>query len=228
MVCDKVRIRFRKACDLRLVSHHDLMRCFERMFRRASIPFHTTSGFNPKPRLVFALSLGLGVVGCNEIAELELTEALAPEEIHRRLAQQAPAGLDILDVQRIDPRAHAQVCRVTYRLELTPAQLEGLADRAEALRSAPHAWIERTRPHQRRFDLLPCLSGLRVVPDALEMDLWVTPAGMARPQEVMALLGLDTELDTFAPVQRISVELTDECQGEAPLPLQAAAGPTSP
>src|ERR1700756_418971 len=57
MVKDKVRIRFRKDGDLRFVSHHDLMRSFERMLRRAGLPFRSTSGFNPKPRLIFALSL---------------------------------------------------------------------------------------------------------------------------------------------------------------------------
>ena len=31
----KVRLRFAKCGDLRLVSHHDLMRCLERMLRRA-------------------------------------------------------------------------------------------------------------------------------------------------------------------------------------------------
>src|SRR5580700_3488370 len=59
-VRDKVRIRFRKGGDLRLVSHHDLMHVFERMFRRATLPFHSTEGFNPKPRMAFALSLALG------------------------------------------------------------------------------------------------------------------------------------------------------------------------
>jgi uncharacterized protein (DUF2344 family) len=37
--CTKLRIRFRKAGELRLFSHHDLMRCFERMLRRAAIPY---------------------------------------------------------------------------------------------------------------------------------------------------------------------------------------------
>src|SRR5438552_15734366 len=101
MVRDKFRIRFRKCRDLRLVSHHDLLRSFERMLRRAALPFHSTSGFNPKPRLVFALSLPLGVVGCEEVVELELDAELLPEELHQRLAQQAPAGLDILSVRRI-------------------------------------------------------------------------------------------------------------------------------
>ena len=31
----KLRLRFAKRGDLRLVSHHDMMRCLERMVRRA-------------------------------------------------------------------------------------------------------------------------------------------------------------------------------------------------
>ena len=86
MVRDKVRIRFRKSGDLRLVGHQDLVRCFERMLRRAELPFHCTQGFNPKPRLMFALSLPLGIIGCEEVAELELDAELPDEEIHARLS----------------------------------------------------------------------------------------------------------------------------------------------
>src|SRR5437870_7518850 len=109
MVRDKLRIRFRKYGDLRLISHHDLMRCFERMLRRAALPFHSTEGFNPKPRLVFAMPLPLGVVGCQEVAELELDAELAPEVIQDRLAHQVPPGLEILSVCRIDRKTTAQV-----------------------------------------------------------------------------------------------------------------------
>ena len=92
MVCDKLRIRFRKGGDLRLIGHHDLMRCFERMLRRADLPVHWTQGFNPKPRLAIALSLGLGIIGCQEVAELELDAPLEPEDAKRRLHSEAPAG----------------------------------------------------------------------------------------------------------------------------------------
>src|SRR6478752_3633404 len=70
MLGDKLRFRFRKVGDLRLLSHHDLMRCLERMLRRAAIPFKSTAGFHPGPRLVFALSLPLGVVARDEVLEL--------------------------------------------------------------------------------------------------------------------------------------------------------------
>src|SRR6184192_1420855 len=87
---DKVRIRFRKAGALRLLSHHDLMRTFERMLRRAELPFRSSQGFHPKPRIIFALSLPLGVAGLEEVAELELDELLPAEEIQNRLERQAP------------------------------------------------------------------------------------------------------------------------------------------
>src|SRR3954454_12458095 len=91
----KYRIRFRKAGDLRLVSHHDLMHVCERMFRRAALPIARTQGFNPRPRMWFALSLALGVLGANEVLELELTEALEADEVRDRLAAQAPPGFEI-------------------------------------------------------------------------------------------------------------------------------------
>ena len=153
MAFDKVRIRFRKDGDLRLISHHDLMRCFERILRRAALPFHSTSGFHPKPRLIFALSLPLGVVGCDEVAELELDEAIDPQEIHRRLGQHAPAGLEILSVRRVDPKAGAQARRVTYRIALPSGGAAKLPERIAALLAAGECWVERSRPHHRRYNL---------------------------------------------------------------------------
>jgi radical SAM-linked protein len=207
---DKVRLRFRKAGDLRLVSHHDLMRCFERMLRRAALPFRSTEGFNPRPRLVFALSLPLGVVGCDEAADLELSEVLPPETVRERLARQAPPGLDILSVRRIDPRARARVRRVTYRVALPPGREAGLPALIRDLLAAGECWVERTRPEARRIDVRPYVDRLRAGPGAVECDLLVTPTGSARAEEVFGLLGLRDVLDAGAVLERTRLELADE------------------
>src|SRR5207302_11139549 len=122
-VRDKVRLRFRKSADLRLLSHHDLMRTFERMLRRAALPFRRTQGFHPHPRIVFALSLPLGVVGCAEVVEIELDEILPLDEIRQRMTRQCPPGLDILSIDRIPPRATAQVRRLCYRIAVPDDRL---------------------------------------------------------------------------------------------------------
>jgi hypothetical protein len=269
MDCDKHRIRFTKAGDLRLVSHHDLMRCFERMLRRAALPFRSTGGFHPTPRLVFALSLPLGVAGLDEVAELELTEPVGPDEVHRRLAEQAPPGLEVLSVRRVEAKATARVRRAFYRVKvagalpptptlprkgggseegpaaaevLLPPPLRGrvgvggeqppppddLPARVAALLARPAVWVERLRPQPRRVDIRPYIDDLRLRGGALEMDLWVTPTGTARADEVMECLGLGEWLRAGAVPQRTGLEIEDELtdpQSSGPAAVVPRAGP---
>ncbi len=212
MVRHKVRIRFEKAGDLRWVSHHDLMRCFERMLRRAGLPFASTAGFNPRPRLMFALSLALGVVGRDEVAELELTEDVPPEAVHEKLAAQAPPGLTITSVRRTDPKTTAQVRLARYRVPLPPSPPADLSQRVAALLAAAECWVDRTRPHARRINVRPYVAGLRRTDDALEIDLLITPTGAARPEEVAGLLGLAEWLADGTVLERTRLELHDETQ----------------
>lgn len=73
------------------------MRCLERMLRRAELPMSYSQGYNPRPKLVFPLPLGLGVEGRREPLELSLTEPLSAQETARRLQAQAPEGLRFLE-----------------------------------------------------------------------------------------------------------------------------------
>jgi radical SAM-linked protein len=218
---DKVRIRFRKSGSLRLLSHHDLMRTFERLLRRSELPFHRSQGFHPKPRLIFALSLPLGVVGCQEVVELELSAVLPLEDIHARLACQAPPGLEILSVRRIPPKVNAQVRRLAYALPVPAERLPSLTARIAEVLAAPECWIDRHRPHSRqagrRLDVRPFLVDLQVHPAnessksaILEMMLRLTSAGTARPEEVLGLLGLEDVLEAGAVLERSRLELHDE------------------
>jgi radical SAM-linked protein len=223
---DKARIRFRKSGALRLLSHHDLMRTFERLLRRTELPFHRSQGFHPKPRLVFALSLPLGAVGCEEVVELELDEILSPEEIHARLARQAPPGLEILSVCRIPVRGNAQVCRLAYALPVPAERLPDLRFRIAEVLAARACWIDRRRPHERqpgrRLDVRPFLVDLLIHPPSgpsdsakLEMVLRLTSTGTARPDEVLGLLGLEDLLDAGAVLERSRLELHDELSHSA-------------
>jgi radical SAM-linked protein len=227
---DKVRIRFRKSGTLRLLSHHDLMRTFERLLRRSELPFHCSQGFHPKPRLIFALSLPLGVVGGEEVVELELGQVLPLEDIHACLARQAPPGLEILSVRRIPPKVNAQVCRLAYALPVPAERLPDLGSRIADVLAARECWIDRHRPHSRqagrRLDVRPFLIDLRIHPKSgpeksvmLEIVLRLTPAGTARPEEVLGLLGLEDLLDAGTVLERSRLELHDELPA-----LEAGAG----
>jgi radical SAM-linked protein len=230
-VCDKVRLRFRKAGNLRLVSHRDLMKCFERALRRADLPVHVTQGFHPLPRMVFALSLGLGIIGLQEVLELEFDAVVDVDDVQARLARQMPAGLDILTARRIAVHASARVRRAGYRVEVPAERCGELAGRLAGLLAAPQYWIERSRPQPRRFDLRPFLSELPLKDRLLQLILWVTPTGTARPAEVLEALGLGDLVLAGVPLERFFLELFDEIHDPGPVleipPVPAAEDATA-
>lgn len=227
MVCAKVRIRFRKDGDLRWISHHDLMRVWERLLRRAAIPYHSTQGFNPKPRLVFASPLPLGLVGLNEVAELELDAELSVLELQDRLRAECPAGLHLHSVQAIHPRLTGQVRAAIYRVAVPPERLGRLESAVRDFLAAPHCWHERTRPQAKRIDLRPFVDRLTIGSEVLEMRLRVTPTGSVRPDEVLSHLDLADLLEAGAVIERVTLELEDE-QVETTVPAVLACAEVVP
>lgn len=219
----KFRVRFRKAGNLRLVSHHDLMHVVERMFRRADLLLCVSQGFNPRPKMAFALSLALGVAGLNEVLEFEIGAPFAAEEVERRLTRQCPPGLEILSVRIIDVRTSARVRRALYRLPL-PQPSADLAGRCAAFFERSECWVERHRPNHRRINVRPFVHELRATEENLELAVWITPNGAARPEEVIAALGLGDLLEAGAVIERTDLELYDELPPgvEEPPTIQAA------
>lgn len=207
---DKIRLRLCKDGSLRWLSHHDLLRTFERMLRRSRLPIRSTQGFHPHPRLVFALPLPLGVVGRDEVAEIELDEAVPANEVRERLSQQCPPGLAITRAYRISPRQTVHVLAFTYAVQV-PADRVASARIAEAL--ATTEWIvERAKPTLRRVDVRPFLRDLRLEPHTgwLEMDLWLRPTGTARPEEILSLCGLGDLVQSGAVLERVRLELDED------------------
>ena len=95
MVRPRVRIRFCKQGDLRLIGHRDLMRCLERLFRRAGLTLGMSEGFHPKPRMTLPLALAVGIEGDDEVMELELSETLPSRGAAAAAVAAGPAGAGV-------------------------------------------------------------------------------------------------------------------------------------
>ncbi len=220
MLGEKFRFRFAKTGTLRLLSHHDLMRSTERMLRRASLPFKSTAGFHPAPRIHFPLSLPLGVVGLDEVAEIEFARELEAEDVLGKLNEQAPVGLAFKRVSVVLLRTTAMPRRAVYRLAIPPNRAGAAAERCAELMNASKVWVDRLRPNPKRLNIRPYLRSLHIGDGALLLDFWVTQTGTARADELLKLLDLADLLDAGAVLERTSLELHDE----API-LDAADGP---
>jgi radical SAM-linked protein len=209
MTVHKLRLRFAKRGDLRLVSHHDLLRCLERLLRRAEIPMAHSQGFNPRPKIVFAQALGLGIEGLREVVELELTEPLAADEVLRRLRAASPPGLDWLECDGIPAGRAARVQTAAYRMAVPEGRRGDAASALARLCGSTHWPYTRRRPDRTsEFDLRPFLLDAALDPSgALNFRMKIEPSGSARPEEVIDALGLRDLLGEGCVLVRQEVDL---------------------
>ena len=91
------RILFSKTEDAVWISHLDLMRLFQRAFKRADLPLTHTQGYNPRPSVSIALPLSVGVESECELLDFELEgEKVSNEEITSRLNSALVPGVKVL------------------------------------------------------------------------------------------------------------------------------------
>ena len=72
----KIRLKFYKMGKLKFISHLDLVRTLKGALLRAEIPIYYTEGFNPHPKMVFALPLPLGEESVCEYLDIKLVEPM--------------------------------------------------------------------------------------------------------------------------------------------------------
>ena len=90
------RLLFEKTGSAVWMSHLDLMRLFQRAFKRAGLPLKHTQGFNPRPSVSIALPLSVAVESTCELLDFELDGAAVPcDEITQRLNQALVSGVTV-------------------------------------------------------------------------------------------------------------------------------------
>ncbi len=93
------RALFEKTGRAVWMSHLDLMRLFQRVFKRAGLPLTHTHGFNPRPSVSIALPLSVGVSSTCELLDFDLEGERVPcDEICRRLNEALVEGVRVRQV----------------------------------------------------------------------------------------------------------------------------------
>ena len=93
------RLLFEKTGSAVWMSHLDLMRLFQRAFKRAGLPLTHTQGFNPRPSVSIALPLSVGVESVCELLDFDLDgEPVASEKILAGLNEALVEGVRVLSV----------------------------------------------------------------------------------------------------------------------------------
>ena len=157
-----IRFRFARSGSLRYIGHLDLMRTFERSMRRAELPLLHSQGYNPRPMLVFALPLGVGIATSDDYLDMALSEERDVKSTIDALVPMLPDGLSILDgwsVPETRVSIMAIVSAASYRL-----RAPGIADAVSKLYERVTVLVEKKSKGQiRTLDIRPLM--LSIVAD---------------------------------------------------------------
>lgn len=159
------RLLFEKTGNAVWISHLDLMRLFQRAFKRAGLPLTHTQGFNPRPSVSIALPLSVGVESSCELLDFELDGAqVSCEQIRDRLNQALVSGIRVLDVYDSGRKLRDLAllhCHVF--LEYDRGVPEGAAEMLQKLFAAESLIVpKRTKNGMQDQDIIPMIRRLEV------------------------------------------------------------------
>ena len=129
------RLLFEKVGSAVWISHLDLMRLFQRAFKRAGLPLVHSKGFNPRPSVSIALPLSVGIESNCELLDFELEgEKVSNDEILRRLNEMLVEGVRVLDVYDEGRKLkHLSLLRCQVAFEYDGGIPEGAKEAVEEL-----------------------------------------------------------------------------------------------
>lgn len=104
---NKYLLTFEKKGYIKYTSHLDMQRFFQRIFRRSGIKLAYSQGFNPHPKMSFALPLSLGYTGLEELLEIETAIPYDTEEIKAKVNEIMPDGLSVVGVSVFESKKTA-------------------------------------------------------------------------------------------------------------------------
>jgi radical SAM-linked protein len=178
----------------RFLSHLETVDTLLGALRRAGFDLALSKGMKPRPVISLALPRAVGTETLADVADVELRGDHEPLDVQERLANHLPMGMTALAVEpATGKQAASRVESVAYRVEVAD-DLDWDAALA-AFAAAETCEVVRTAPKKasKRVDVRRFCTELTHEPGALEMELAVTDAGTARPEEltqaVAALVG---------------------------------------
>ena len=214
------RVLFSKTGDAIWISHLDLMRVFQRSFRRAGLMLKHSQGFSPRAIVSIALPLSVGVDSRCEILDFELVgEAVSDEEIKIRLNQALPLGVRVEEVydssRKLKELTHLQV---RLALEYDKGLPEGAQAAVAALFQRESLMVEKkSKKGVASVDILPMVQKLEVSsqPDGLVLNAVICAQNPALNPSLLAE-AIAVYLREFTPdfVKISRLEVLDG-QGEA-------------
>ena len=159
------RALFEKTGNAVWMSHLDLMRLFQRAFKRAGLPLTHTQGFNPRPSVSIALPLSVGVESQCELLDFDLDGAQVPcNEIRDRLNSALVEGVRVREVYENGSKIkNLAFLRCVVTLEYDNGVPEGAGERIRGLFASDRLLLDKKSKNGiTEQDIIPMIRSVEI------------------------------------------------------------------
>jgi radical SAM-linked protein len=194
----RLRLRFGRTEELRYISHTDVIRAWERSFRRVSIPLAYSQGFTPHPQISIAAPLAVGMTSDVELMDIRLTTWMPPQSFTMKLAGQIPRGFQLLDTWIVGlnfPSLQSILAFAEYIVVInTERKHQDVQNCIKSLlRKNELPWFHHRAEKTRYYDLRALIDDIWIADYSgsvysLGMRLCCGHAGSGRPEQVVSAL----------------------------------------
>ncbi len=149
-----LRIQFEKTGSLQYISHLDLVRTMHKVLIRSRMPLWFTEGFNPKPKMIFASSMSVGLQSICEFLDVRITHRVDLESAIQSLNSCLMPELRVIDVYYAE-REFNEIAWAEYEINIKSETLPDSAAKkcASVLTASPLTVLKRTKSGDRDVDI---------------------------------------------------------------------------
>ena len=105
----KARLKFSKTGSMRFIGHLDIMRYFQKAFRRAGIAVSYSQGYSPHQLMSFASPLGIGLSSDAEYLDVVLEDEKQAEDFLLRINQVMNEEITVKDFTILEEEAKSSM-----------------------------------------------------------------------------------------------------------------------
>lgn len=192
----KVRIKFAKRGVMRFIGHLDIMRYFQKAFRRANVDIAYSEGFSPHQIMSFAAPLGVGLTSEGEYLDIEVHSTESSACMVERLNAVMAEGMEILSWRKLaDDSKNAMSIvvaadyRLTFREGYEPEDMNAFKAAVEFFYAQESIVVlKASKRSEREVDLKPLIHDMHMDGDTVFLRLTTGSAENIKPELVMETL----------------------------------------
>ena len=195
-----IRIRFGKEGMMRYIGHLDVLRTFQKIFRRAGVPMVYSKGYSPHPVMSFALPLGLGLSSEGEYLDAAVEDGTDPQAMLKALQEATAEELPVYALRVLPEKAENAMAAVGGAVWKATLPQNMPPERAETALKAILAretiiLPKKTKTREIELDIRPMIFCAAVKDGAVLMTLAAGSRANLAPDMVLDLIAKEAGTD---------------------------------